>query len=76
MAKIEVYPNPASGVINFSSQKEHQLLVKIYDSLGRTAYTKKSQSTEWPMSLNLTPGLYIMTLSNKSIQQCEKILIQ
>ncbi|MBI9053072.1 MAG: DUF2271 domain-containing protein [Bacteroidales bacterium] len=79
---LSVYPNPSTGVfyINFASEENGPVNLKVIDISGRVLYEKqvsKSEFTNYPIQLSdLKTGIYILKLSvnNKEIQQ--KIVIQ
>ena len=66
--RIQLYPNPSTGIIHFSwSHTETDALLSVVDALGHTLRTARSMGDPGNMDLSdLAPGLYILELSTRT----------
>ena len=72
LPELEIYPNPASTVLNLNLKEEFDnWSVGIQDQLGRTLGTKFAENTDF-MQLDVSkfnPGLYFLSLYKERVQQ-------
>ncbi|MBA3704509.1 MAG: CotH kinase family protein [Bacteroidetes bacterium] len=72
---FNLYPNPSSGTVYVvSNQKEDEITVKIFNSVGQQVFFKQN-SNDSQMELNLTElknGIYSMRVNNSF---CKKLVI-
>jgi hypothetical protein len=76
-----VYPNPNNGDFEILFQNPTIVIhtLSIFDPLGRNIYTQKLERGQQVFSvngLNLTPGMYILSIIHACEKQTFKILIQ
>jgi thiol-disulfide isomerase/thioredoxin len=72
--QFRVYPNPTTGIINFSTKEE--LTVSVMDMTGKIVY--KAESINDGDSINLSSmqkGIYIIRTESEDAQRTEKIII-
>ncbi|MDQ3049127.1 MAG: T9SS type A sorting domain-containing protein [Bacteroidota bacterium] len=75
------YPNPGSGILNYSiSGLDGNVKMDILDLSGRNVYTTEFQNNAATMSgsldiTNLSEGIYFVRIENKSSKLLEKIVI-
>lgn len=80
---INVFPNPSGGnfTVAFNNPHEGNVLITVYDNLGRIVFTTTNKISEGyvTMRLQLTglaAGLYVLDVKNKSIHFQQKLLIK
>jgi Ice-binding-like/Secretion system C-terminal sorting domain len=73
---IELYPNPATGIVSLSSQNVNQSgSVSVYDMIGMKVY----HSEEFPSTIDLSAqpnGIYFLHFTNGHQNQIKKIMIK
>jgi hypothetical protein len=71
-----LYPNPGSGIVNFSFNSESVLTgtVYIYDTFGKLVDVIKNQSS-YTVS-NLPKGMYLVKLVNNSIEETKTLIVE
>jgi len=77
-ANLNVYPNPTSGLVTISgSFNEGEGVCNVYDMMGNLVTSKAvNLNTETTLNLsNLTPGMYMLEISDNSNVYRSKILI-
>ncbi len=70
-ANIQVYPNPASGVLNISGIDKQQTSFAVLNIQGKLLFNKTIESKNGTYTLdinNLAKGLYILKLEDKNIK--------
>ncbi|TRW26675.1 T9SS type A sorting domain-containing protein [Flavobacterium zepuense] len=73
--KLGVYPNPTTGILNFSTTEAVD--VTVTDVTGKTVYTAKTVNDGGSVNLSsLQKGMYIVQLKGATTQTTEKIIIQ
>lgn len=77
---IKIYPNPTTGVLQFSFfNGVESLTVEMYDALGRLLFVKEVNNGEH-LSLNeyanITTGYYSLRCWNEKVNYVEKIVVQ
>lgn len=76
LAKIRVYPNPASGMFTVDRLPNGALL-KISDQLGQTVYDRRARSTRLDInSLNWSPGVYYLKVYHQDEYHVYRVVIQ
>lgn len=79
-SSVKVFPNPSNGQINISStQFTGKISIQVADLLGRIVYDKTEENFISEKSIDLSQlqkGVYIIKLSNETINQSEKIIIE
>ena len=80
---FQVFPNPATShfTIRSSNDLDAETNVIIYDQTGRTVFNKVASSVELEgglqmNDLNLTKGLYIITLTGNKYSGSQKLLVK
>ncbi|MFT7113891.1 MAG: hypothetical protein ACI8P7_000671 [Candidatus Azotimanducaceae bacterium] len=80
---FEVYPNPTSGSFNikWASTNASDVNVSILNSLGEVVYLDVIQVLAGEMNItinnqNLPKGIYHIRVSNESVDQIQKLIIQ
>lgn len=81
-SKLEVYPNPASSILNihFSQSNNENYLIEIFDILGKKVKEIKLPKGQTKAEVNVEnwkKGLYLIKVSNeKKYYEIRKIIIQ
>lgn len=71
---VNVYPNPASDVVNVEAQKEIKS-IKLNDTSGKLILNKKSNSFQEKINIHHLPkGVYILTIEMKGQKVIKKII--
>ena len=72
---IKIYPNPTNvGQVTIDSTENGNITIQVYDVLGKQV--KKETLTSKVFSvLDLTPGLYIMQITQNGSFTTEKLMI-
>lgn len=77
---IKVFPNPSNGQIKISStQFTGKVAIKVADLLGRIVFDTIDENFSSVKSIDLSQlqkGVYILNLSNETLNQTEKIIIE
>lgn len=72
--KFALYPNPTTGVINFST--EEAVNVSIIDVTGKTVFTATNINDGQSINLgSLQKGIYIAQIKGETTQKTEKVVI-
>lgn len=72
--KFALYPNPTTGVINFST--EEAVNVSIIDVTGKTVFTATNINDGQSINLgSLQKGIYIAQIKGETTQRTEKVVI-
>jgi len=75
LTKFAAYPNPTTGILNFSTKE--QVDVTILDITGKTVYTAKGVTNGSSINLgSLQKGIYIAQIKGNEISRTEKIILQ
>jgi len=81
--KINIYPNPSSGIVHFHTSKNEPIIgILIYDLDGRlVSHLNKSQANtekkDYVMDLrNLTKGAYVVVVQTKQGKSRLKLILQ
>ncbi len=71
---FSIYPNPANGYVNISSQEAGDKNVTVYNLLGKQVIN--TITSERVDISNLTSGVYIMKISQNGISSTKKLVIR
>ena len=66
MINPEIFPNPASGILNFRFQPESEFRVQIIDAQGQHVMEKNCKGNSRLEISNLKPGSYVVVLTGKN----------
>ena len=70
-----LYPNPSNGNFFIQNHLNDDLKMKIYDINGKLLYSKESIRGLTNFNLNLSNGLYFVSLTYEGINQTQKLII-
>lgn len=74
-AKFAVYPNPTSGILNFTT--EETVNVTVVDLSGKVVFTANNINDGDSINLNsLQTGMYIAKINGETTERVEKIVIK
>ncbi len=79
LQSILVYPNPASNEINLLWNKNDEIGIKIYNTLGKLMYSEKNQSIMNTFKIdvsNYSSGLYFVRMNNSYGILTKKVIIE
>ncbi len=72
--KFNIYPNPTTGIIHFST--ENNVNVTIVDVLGKVILTKDNVNNENNLDISqLSKGIYMAKISGENIDFTQKIIL-
>jgi len=71
---IKMYPNPAKGVVNFSSASNVALDVAVFDMLGKQVLRANAVQSQLNIS-SLNPGMYFVKMTQGSNVSTKKLLV-
>ena len=72
---FSVYPNPAKSVVNISSMSNEVFGVSVYDLLGKQVLRAENIKSQLNIS-SLTPGLYVINMTQGSNSSTQKLLVK
>lgn len=73
---FKIYPNPtALGYVNISSRSQTVMKINVFDVLGKQVINETVSNNRLDVS-NLSPGLYIMRVSQDNATTTKKLVIQ
>lgn len=73
-AKLGVYPNPTSGIVNVYTDRP--VTVAVVDMLGKVVFTANNVTRETPINLSgLQKGVYLAKISGDNLSTTEKIIL-
>ena len=75
LSAVEMYPNPAKGVVKFSTVSKEALEVAVYDLLGKQVMPFQTIQTELNIS-SLTTGIYVAKLKQGVHSVTKKIIVK
>ena len=71
-----IYPNPAHDFINISTEMKGEIMIELFDISGRCILRQKSADKPYILALTeITPGIYILHISNGSSSSTHHISI-
>ena len=71
---VKLYPNPAKGVVNFSTTSNETLEVSVYDLLGKQVLRAENVQSQLNIS-SLNPGMYFVNMKQGSNSSTQKLLV-
>jgi len=71
---VKMYPNPAKGVVNFSSASNVALDVAVFDMLGKQVLRANAVQSQLNIS-SLNPGMYFVKMTQGSNVSTKKLLV-
>jgi hypothetical protein len=82
--ELSVFPNPSNGSdlnLSISGIESDNVLVKIYDSMGRKIQSERfvvvgTLQTELKLQSELSNGMYLVEVSSENVIESARILIQ
>jgi hypothetical protein len=74
MNSVKMYPNPANGVVNFSSASNEVLQVAIYDMLGKQVLRSDRVQSQLNIS-SLNPGMYFVKMTTRQHNTTKKLVV-
>ncbi len=75
-SSVLVYPNPASGVVNFKLiNNEDARLITLYDVFGRTVYSSSEKTDSIDVS-SFSSGVYSLIITSSSHSYVTKIIVE
>ena len=72
---VKMYPNPANGVVNFSSASNEAFGVAVYDLLGKQVMGAQNVQSQLNIS-SLNPGMYFVNMTQGSSTSIQKLLVK
>jgi len=75
LSAVEMYPNPAKGVVKFSTVSNEALEVAVYDLLGKQVMPFQTLQTELNIS-SLTTGIYVAKLKQGVHSVTKKLIVK
>jgi hypothetical protein len=74
---FNVYPNPASDVLNLECTTAEPVQVQIFSSMGEMVYEKQNTSVKTISAdiSNLSPGLYMLTIAEAQETATKTIIV-
>lgn len=74
---LNLYPNPAKGIVSITMNKELVLSFNIYDVLGKNVLNGEvSQNSNTISLINFTNGIYFAIFSNNNHSITKKIIVE
>ena len=71
---VKMYPNPANGIVNFSSASKAILKVAIYDMLGKEVLRSENVQLQLNIS-SLKPGMYFVNMIEGAQLTTKKLVV-
>ena len=71
---VKMYPNPAKGVVNFTSASNADLDVAVYDMLGKEVLRANAVQSQLNIS-SLNPGMYFVNMTQGTNVSTKKLLV-
>lgn len=69
-----MYPNPANGIVKFSTDTNEALEVSVYDLLGKQVVPVQTIQSQLNIS-SLNPGVYFVTMKQGTNTATKKLVI-
>ena len=71
---LKMYPNPANGIVKFSTDTNEALEVSVHDLLGKQVVPVQTIQSQLNIS-SLNPGVYFLTMKQGTNTATKKLLI-
>ena len=71
---VKLHPNPANGVVRFSTVTNEALEVSVYDLLGKQVIPARTVQSELNIS-SLNPGMYFVNMKQGTSVATKKLLV-
>ena len=71
---VKMYPNPANGVVYFSTSANDALTVSVFDLLGKQVMDAQNVQSQLNIS-SLNPGMYFVNMTQGSNVSTKKLLV-
>jgi len=75
LSSVKMYPNPASGIVKFSTALGDALSVSVFDLLGKLVISVQTIQSELNIS-NLNPGVYFVRMEQGASSITKKLLVK
>jgi len=72
---VKMYPNPAKGVVNFTSASNADLDVAVYDLLGKQVMDAQNVQSQLNIS-SLNPGMYFVKMTQGASSATKKLVVK
>jgi len=72
---VKMYPNPAKGVVNFTSASNADLDVAVYDLLGKEVLRANAVQSQLNIS-SLNPGMYFVNMTQGTTVSTKKLVVR
>ena len=72
---VKMYPNPAKGVVNFTSASNEVLDVAVYDLLGKEVLRANAVQSQLNIS-SLNPGMYFVNMTQGTTVSTKKLVVR
>ncbi|MGB4743585.1 MAG: T9SS type A sorting domain-containing protein [Flavobacteriaceae bacterium] len=72
---VKMYPNPAKGVVNFTSALNADLDVAVYDLLGKEVLRANAVQSQLNIS-SLNPGMYFVNMTQGTTVSTKKLVVR
>ena len=72
---VKMYPNPARGVVNFTSASNADLDVAVYDLLGKEVLRANAVQSQLNIS-SLNPGMYFVNMTQGTTVSTKKLVVR
>jgi hypothetical protein len=74
---VAIFPNPTTGLVNVHIEKNtDDMVLNVYDMLGKNVHSMKLQNIQSMISLNVIPGMYILEMSDGNHFIRKQIIVQ
>jgi len=74
LSSVKLYPNPASGLVKFSTVSSEALEVSVYDLLGKQVIPAQTVRSQLNIS-SLNPGMYFVNMKQGASVATKKLLV-
>ena len=72
---VKMYPNPAKGVVNFTSASNADLDIAVYDLLGKEVLRANAVQSQLNIS-SLNPGMYFVNMTQGTTVSTKKLVVR
>ncbi|MDC1539744.1 T9SS type A sorting domain-containing protein [Flavobacteriaceae bacterium] len=72
---VKMYPNPANGVVNFSTASNDALTVSVFDVLGKQVMDAQNVQSQLNIS-SLNPGMYFVKMTQGASSATKKLVVK